>query len=371
MITKLTLRNFKCFNHLNTIELGKINLLTGSNGRGKSSFLQSLLLLAQSMETDRRLLNHIELNGRFLELGNFEDICYRLTNEKTPTISFATDDTEENDITVELYPHQSKQRWANIKSLMVSGRELVEKTASAKGDELKGNALGATSAIAGLAQLADVYFISADRRGPTDYVKKDDNGDDRQVGIHGEFLVNALYRRDDAFMQELAQETSAILSGATVKVVETQTDYLRFYLDSANGTEGFRPSNVGFGYSYVLPIVTTLLLAECGAKVFIENPEAHLHPGAQSRLMNFMVKNAVDKGIQLFIETHSDHIINALRIGVLEKIVERRDARIIHFNRENTADPTPYQIKIDSQGQLSDYPQEFMDEWGIQMSQLV
>jgi Uncharacterized conserved protein len=371
MITKLTLRNFKCFNHLKTIELGKINLLTGSNGRGKSSFLQSLLLLAQSMETDRRLLNHIELNGRFLELGNFEDICYRLTNKNTPTISFATDDTEENDITVELYPHQSKQRWANIKSLMVSGRELVEKTASAKGDELKGNALGATSAIAGLAQLADVYFISADRRGPTDYVKKDDNGDDRQVGIHGEFLVNALYRRDDAFMQELAQETSAILSGATVKVVETQTDYLRFYLDSANGTEGFRPSNVGFGYSYVLPIVTTLLLAERGAKVFIENPEAHLHPGAQSRLMNFMVKNAVDKDIQLFIETHSDHIINALRIGVLKKTVERRDARIIHFNRENTTDPTPYQIKIDSKGQLSDYPQEFMDEWGIQMSQLV
>lgn len=84
-----------------------------------------------------------------------------------------------------------------------------------------------------------------------------------------------------------------------------------------------------------------------------------------------MVKNAVDKDIQLFIETHSDHIINALRIGVLKKTVERRDARIIHFNRENTTDPTPYQIKIDSKGQLSDYPQEFMDEWGIQMSQLV
>lgn len=371
MITKLTLRNFKCFSHLNTIELGKINLMTGSNGRGKSSFLQSLLLLAQSMETDRRLLNHVELNGRFLELGNFEDICCRLTNEKTPTISFATDDTEENDITVVLSPHQSKQRWANIESLMVSGRELVEKTASAKGDELKGNALGATSAIAGLAQLADAYFISADRRGPIDYVKKDDNGDDKQVGIHGEFLVNALYRRDDAFMRELAQEVSAILSGATVRVVDTQTDYLRFYLDSANGTEGFRPSNVGFGYSYVLPILTTLLLAERGAKVFIENPEAHLHPGAQSRLMNFMVKSAVDKDVQLFIETHSDHIINALRIGVLNNTIGKRDARIIHFNRENAATPTSYQIKIDSHGQLSDYPQEFMDEWGTQMSQLV
>ena len=371
MITKLTLRNFKCFSHLNTIELGKINLLTGSNGRGKSSFLQSLLLLAQSMETDRRLLNHVELNGRFLELGNFEDICCRLTNEKSPTISFATDDTEENDITVVLSPHQSKQRWANIESLKVSGRELVEKTASAKGDELKGNALGATSAIAGLAQLADAHFISADRRGPIDYVKKDDNGDDKQVGIHGEFLVNALYRRDVAFMRELAQEASAILSGATVRVVDTQTDYLRFYLDSANGTEGFRPSNVGFGYSYVLPILTTLLLAERGAKVFIENPEAHLHPGAQSRLMNFMVKNAVDKDVQLFIETHSDHIINALRIGVLNKTIGKRDARIIHFNRENAANPTSYQIKIDSHGQLSDYPQEFMDEWGTQMSQLV
>ncbi len=371
MITKLTLNNFKCFSHHNTIELGKVNLLTGSNGRGKSSFLQALLLLAQSMETGSRLLNHVELNGRFLELGNFEDICCRQNKTDKPTIAFSTDDDDENEIAVVLAPHPGKQRWASIESLSVSGRELVEKMASATGEEPKGNALGTTSAIAGLAQLADVYFISADRRGPTDYIKKNDNADDKQVGVHGEFLVNTLYRRDRAFMQELAQGTSNILSGATVKVVDTPTDYLQFYLDSANGTEGFRPSNVGFGYSYVLPIITTLLLAERGSKVFVENPEAHLHPGAQSRLMNFIVKNAVEKDVQLFIETHSDHVINALRIAVLEKRIERHDARIIHFTKDNDTNPITYQIKIDSYGQLSDYPQEFMDEWGAQMSQLV
>lgn len=58
MITELSLKNFKCFPNLENISLGKVNLFTGSNGRGKSTFLQSLLLLAQSMDSEKRL-NHI------------------------------------------------------------------------------------------------------------------------------------------------------------------------------------------------------------------------------------------------------------------------------------------------------------------------
>ena len=373
MITTLSLQNFKCFQDLENISFGKVNLFTGSNGRGKSTILQSLLLLAQSIDNEKRL-NHIELNGRFIELGTFDDVRCRYTKTGNPTIGLSTDDKEENKLIIILAPYnKEKQRWAKLVRLSVCGKEFIEETGSASGNDFSNfRVLGATSTIAGLVQLHDVYFISADRKGPTDYIKKNDNGDDRQIGVHGEFLINSLARKGSDFIQEVENETSKILSGATIRVKDTQTDYLQFYLDSANTTDGFRPSNVGFGYSYVLPIITTLLFAEKGAKVFIENPEAHLHPGAQSRLIEFLVKYAVEKDIQLFIETHSDHIINGLRIAVSEKLLDRKDAHIIHFNREDsTSSPIVSQIKIDGNGNLSDYPQGFMDEWGIQMSKLV
>lgn len=347
MVTGLSLKNFKCFQNLEGISFGKINLFTGSNGRGKSTFLQSLLLLAQSMDNEKRL-NHIDLNGRFIELGTFDDVRCQYPGSENPTIIFTTDDKEENNLTITLAQYKGKQRWAKLVRLNSSGKELVEETGPATGGDSNKDTrvLGATSTISGLTQLHNVYFISADRKGPIDYIKKNDNGDDRQIGIHGEYLINSLARKGEKFTQLVASEASKVLSEATVLVRDTATDYLQFYLDSEDNSKGFRPSNVGFGYSYVLPIITVMLFAEKGAKVFIENPEAHLHPGAQSRLIDFLVKYAKKNDIQLFIETHSDHIINGLRIAVSKRELERHEAHIIYFIKFDSKEPSVFREKL-------------------------
>lgn len=138
--------------------------------------------------------------------------------------------------------------------------------------------------------------------------------------------------------------------------------------------KGFKPVNVGFGYSFILPIVTLPLVVEPNSKLIIENPEAHLHPGAQSRLMKFLIKVSKERNLQLFIETHSDHIVNALRIAIKTSFakIDHKDATIIHVGRDDTNFESKYwQIKIDKNGNLSDFPQEFMDEWTKQMLSLV
>ena len=84
MITEITLENFKCYKKLDTIQLAKVNLLAGSNGRGKSSLLQALLLLAQSLDSEKSL-NHLEMNGRFVELGTFADV-QNSAKDGNPTI---------------------------------------------------------------------------------------------------------------------------------------------------------------------------------------------------------------------------------------------------------------------------------------------
>ena len=90
---------------------------------------------------------------------------------------------------------------------------------------------------------------------------------------------------------------------------------------------------MGFGYSYILSIVVTALIAKEGDIVILENPEAHLHPEAQTRL-TFMLSKLVAMGIQVFIETHSEHVINGIRLASLkdEYNLKNEDVRIFFLD---------------------------------------
>lgn len=78
------------------------------------------------------------------------------------------------------------------------------------------------------------------------------------------------------------------------------------------GGESYRAVNVGFGLSYVLPIVLALLVTKPGGLVIIENPEAHLHP--RGSYLGRLIALAAEAGVQVVVETHSDHIINGIRL---------------------------------------------------------
>ena len=371
MITEISLTNFKCFKHLRPLHLSRVTLLAGINGRGKSTVMQSLLLLAQSLDSEKRL-NHIEFNGEYVRLGTFDDVRNREA-EGDSSISFKTDDVDENELKLAFSSFgEGKSQWGRITSFVLPNHNLVEEKATNEStDEVKYSSLGVTSTVKGLSQLYNVFYVAADRLGPLDYEKVDDNRAGNRIGIHGEFLINALSSQSPDFVQELSISVSEILNGASLRVKKIDSDFLRMYMDSADGSDGFRPSNVGFGYSYILPVVASLLLAEPNAKIFIENPEAHLHPGAQSRLGEFLIRKAQEKDLQLFVETHSEHVINALRIAVCSGKLSKDDASIIFFSREETCEPLVTQIRIDQYGNLSEYPDGFLDEWGFQMSKLV
>lgn len=122
MITEITLENFKCYKKLDTIQLAKVNLLAGSNGRGKSSLLQALLLLAQSLDSEKSL-NHLEMNGRFVELGTFADV-QNSAKDGNPTIHYKTDDKDESDILIAFSSYENKTQWGKIISFTLSGKSV-------------------------------------------------------------------------------------------------------------------------------------------------------------------------------------------------------------------------------------------------------
>ena len=165
---------------------------------------------------------------------------------------------------------------------------------------------------------------------------------------------------------------SYILSGATLDI-RPKTDVIEVFMDSIDGTQGFKPVNVGYGYSYVLPIILQIVTAPANTLIIIENPEAHLYPGAQSRLVEFIISYAQQKKLQLILETHSDHIINGLRISVKNSMINKNDVSILFFDRNGRECICPQirQIKVDKNGTLSDNPEDFMDEWTQQMLTLL
>ncbi|MGH3693299.1 MAG: AAA family ATPase [Pseudonocardiaceae bacterium] len=88
--------------------------------------------------------------------------------------------------------------------------------------------------------------------------------------------------------------------------------------------------NIGFGFSYALPVIIAGLLAPGGGLLLVENPEAHLHPAGQSRLGRFLARIA-GSGVQVVLETHSDHILNGVRLAVAdERTINAHDV-IVHF----------------------------------------
>ena len=129
---------------------------------------------------------------------------------------------------------------------------------------------------------------------------------------------------------------------------------------SPDGTFNYyKPTNVGFGYSYVLPIIVAGLIAQPGDLLIVENPEAHLHPHAQSIIAKFLTLVSLND-VQVIIESHSEHILNGLRIPVYDKIISSNDLNVLYFDRNYEQ---PYiKIKIEDDGGITNWPLDFFDQ---------
>ncbi|MDT0443589.1 AAA family ATPase [Streptomyces johnsoniae] len=121
--------------------------------------------------------------------------------------------------------------------------------------------------------------------------------------------------------------------------------------------EVIRPANTGFGVSYGLPVIVAGLMTEPGDILIVENPEAHLHPGGQSRLGRFLARVA-GSGVQVMVETHSDHVLNGARLAVAEdRTLRAQDAIVHYFGREETVP-----IELTDRGELTQWPGGFFDQ---------
>lgn len=323
MLKTLAIRNFKCFLNYD-LELKDLTLLTGFNGAGKSSSLQPLLLMAQALREAPRT-SILSLNGALTHLGSAGDVVAEKVSgemglgfaddgDGKASWSFAHDRTlERGELRLTSsrfsFGESSKAIWVpegEPHSLLRAIRNVIflgaTRGAHGEAQPLPDSASIAPGDVGAEGQWAGYWYakladepVSKERRHPTE----------SRETVRGQI---------DAWMSELFPEARVNAERLTGLML-TKTS---FALDGGN--ELRRPANVGYGLSYAFPIIVALVCAERGQIVIIDSPEAHLHPRAQSAMGGVLAHFAA-RGVQIIVESHSDHLVNGVRLAVREETI--------------------------------------------------
>lgn len=367
MITTIAVRNFKVFKDFD-FHPSNLTVLAGMNGMGKSSVIQALLLLRQSFEDTRLMTGAISLNGALVNLGKGKDVLYQYAVEETISIG-VTVDGESYQWLFEYRPERD----------YLSGTNRYER-----------------EQLASISLFGDRFqYLHAERQGPEDTYAMNDFvvAHQRQVGIHGELTAHYLYlyRNEEVTVESLHHPRAKaatlysqveawlgeISPGIRVNVTNmpsTNSVILTYqYATGTDYTDNFRPSNVGFGITYCLPIIVSILSARPGKLIIVENPEAHLHPRGQSAMGKLMAL-AAQSGIQIVVETHSDHVVNGIRVAAKQENINPENVRIYFFDREFIGSEHTTRIlspAIDSEGRIDFFPEGFFDEWDRNLLELL
>lgn len=178
------------------------------------------------------------------------------------------------------------------------------------------------------------------------------------------------YEEKEAFLTTALAEWLTYLGVATDVSVSDKGN-LGYELKVKTSTDAIHRdlTNVGVGVSQVLPVIITVLLAEPGAVVLLEQPELHLHPSVQSRLCDFFL-SASKQGKQLIVETHSEHIIERLRLRVAqEKGASILNDAIIYFFGSDCEGVR--KVELSEYGAVLDWPKGFFDESSNQTAEIL
>ena len=365
MINTMKLYNFKCFENTE-IRLNTINILTGINGMGKSTVLQAMLLLRQSYK-ESLLEKGLNLNGSYINLGLGKDVLYeKAENDNFIGIGF----TENNE------SYDFKFQYESDSNILPS---LSKKHPSLSMLPLFSNNFIYLSSLR-IAPKSFYRLTNADALSNREFFN-DGEYAIQYLKIHGTDEVKnsdiILGGKSDAnIIQQVQKWLNIISPGANAQVEIHQLlelSELRYeFTEGRERSNSYKSVNVGFGLTYVLPIIITLLTTKANDIILLENPEAHIHPAGQ-RMLGEMIARAGLSGAQIFIETHSDHILNGLRIAVKNRVISKDKINIQYFYRDD-ADSYRHKITypgICEDGSLDSWPDGFFDEWDKALMELI
>ena len=368
----LKINQFKCFVDAD-ISINKLTVMAGANGNGKSTTIQALLYFRRTIEHCGEWINgeyqlnkvnglNVQLNGAYcLALGNSSFVLNR--------------NAEVNEIVLGLFNEHDEVTVTyavdNRDAKLYLTPKTLKKTATVNFPIFK----------------QEFYYLNAERIGPRisqqlqfyDYPNAGWQGETtaQLLGLENGYYKIENDRRfgetqSNYLIDQVNNWLGFIMNGVKIRV-ETNPNTLTAQILIENQFTVSDPTlatNLGFGISYILPIIATGLTAKKDCYFIVENPEAHLHPSAQSKIGRFiaMVANA---GVNVIIETHSDHLVNGIQIAVADKKISNDSTIINYFSHTaQNIQPDVQPISITDKGELSDWPNGFFDQTQIDFAEL-
>ncbi len=370
MIKSIEVENFKLFRS-KKLALKTLNLFTGLNGTGKSSFIQILLLLRQSHQAGVLRTSGLMLKGNLVELGTGKDVFNQFAGK---------DDLIKMKINTSDHSYYWDFAYLTDSDIL----SVINKTSY-------------TDVLSEFNLFNHNFqYLNAEHIVPLNTYKKSEFEvvQNRQIGKYGEFAVHFLSEygleplqysnlihpkaKSNRLLHNVEAWLNEISPGVKVIVEDIKgLDLIRlsFQYETESGyTSEYKPINVGFGITYALPVIVALLTANSEKITIIENPESHVHPKGQAKIGE-LIALASSNNCQVFIETHSDHVLNGIRVAVKENKLSNQDVVVHYFDRvlNNKAEHESVitTINIDKNGELSEYPHGLLDEWSSQLFKLI
>lgn len=369
MIEKIYLENFKCFQS-QSFNLANLTVFCGCNSSGKSTVIQSILAIKQSIKNFTNEAAEIQLNGNLFKFGTVLDIYNRRADSSNFQIHIndikfkATYDTKIKDL----------RRWT------------VEPI---------------VGGIPNLFLNNDFVYLSAERLGPKLQHNISTDYDTLNLGVLGENALYEYHKRQNSpvknqefaksiFNAKLSQEDKIdiqqeiflnrlvevamqrVYPAYAMKIREDKESDLvanSFYVQEDPNKLPIRPNNIGFGVSCVLPVIIACCCIQKGGVLIVENPEIHLHPKAQAELIKILAILSLC-GVQVILETHSDHIINGLRLFI-KKYSEQGNNISENFIIYSINNSEVTEIKIDKDGYFNQMDDDFFDQIMKDLGELI
>ena len=331
---KLSISNFKSIKSMD-INIGNLTVLTGLNSSGKSSVIDAFRMLYKQQFQGNPFLD---------KQGNFKDLlCEWFENDKKINFSLQYD---KNFYNLDIFEN-------NIASSSVRFPY-------------------------------GLYYVGAERLGAQLYSDNLQNIDKSDFTLwtnvlkyfdeHKSDIVKADVLPnigDDKALIYAVEEVFQTISPTSKLDVLTLSD-----VDiSSLRVNKRKATNVGFGISYLFPIVLSLLaFAHQNETILIlENPEAHIHPKGQS-IIGELIAKVANSGTKIILETHSDHIISGIRLAIKEQKIRADNVKILFFDLKE--DKGQYlsqchEIIIDKDGRIANWPKNFFDQFELDLERLL
>ncbi len=420
-ITKITVGGYKSIAQEQSIEIRPLTILAGANSSGKSSIMQPLLLLKQTLEAPydpgALLLNGPDVkitstNQLFSkpqasseenvftvgvlcnagdDLGYMPGCKIQFIQSSMPSIKIKQIDYSLKNRTISVHQGMSheeiKDVLPNSYSFLLSGElsitpnrcfldvESSQELKANEGSEIRSVIKGAIKLTMSSSwlpndgtreRLQEIIHVpglrgNPERSYPVTAVSE------RFPGPFESYVASVIARwqseEDTTKMAALQQATVQLgLTNlvAAQPINDTQVELRVGRTRSSNSQDTVSIADVGFGVSQTLPVLVALLAAKPGQLVYIEQPEIHLHPRAQTAMAQVLADAAM-RGVRVVAETHSSLLLLGIQTLVAEGKLPPDLVKLHSFERGDDGATTIRSADLDETGAFGDWPEDFDD----------